>query len=123
MSDELKHYGILGMKWGIRRFQPYPKGQGHKGKYVGKPPKVSKKTRKSQKKSPEKHMSNKDLQRTINRLRLEKQYRELTRPDRSRGKRIANSIIGRIGDKVLDRIIDRAILDPIDTAFKSRRKR
>ena len=33
--NQLYHHGILGMHWGIRRYQPYPKG--HKGgKEIGK---------------------------------------------------------------------------------------
>lgn len=39
--SELMHYGVLGQKWGVRRFQPYPKG--HKnGKEIGQAKRKSK---------------------------------------------------------------------------------
>lgn len=39
LTNELMHHGILGMKWGIRRYQPYGSGgydPEHTGKFVGK---------------------------------------------------------------------------------------
>ncbi len=33
--NELAHHGIFGMRWGIRRYQPYPKGYRGSGREIG----------------------------------------------------------------------------------------
>ena len=34
MNNDLKHHGVKGMKWGVRRYQPYPKGKRNAGKFL-----------------------------------------------------------------------------------------
>lgn len=50
-ANTLEHHGIMGMKWGVRRYQPYSEGYNadHKGKYVGDK-KEERRARKAEKK-------------------------------------------------------------------------
>ena len=65
-EEELMHYGVMGMRWGVRRASK--RSGGSKKKKASRQPQQQ----------PKRRMSNKELQARVKRMQLEKQYRELT---------------------------------------------
>ena len=87
MENELYHHGILGMKWGVRRYQNKDGTLTSKGK----------KHVKAQSKSV-KDMSDDELRKKVNRLQMEKQYSDLNNDSTSKGKKwIKRILIGSAG--------------------------
>ena len=110
-NDELYHYGILGMRWGIRRFQPYGKGgyTPKKKESLNNNNKLIKIKRKQDMKN-RRNMSDNDLKKTINRLQMEKQLKELTEEDINPGKIAIKRTLRTIGNRTIPTIASGAFM-------------
>lgn len=110
-DNELEHYGIFGMKWGIRRYQPYSvrgRSSGKKGKEIGEAAKkkYSSRDRKKREKEMMKDVKNRrllsyrDLERKIHRIELEKKLRMLTEEELRPGRMAAKKVLADVGKDV-----------------------
>lgn len=88
---ELCHWGIKGMKWGIRRFQKKDGSLTPAGKKRYKDD-VHEDYAKAHSKKSVKSMSNQELRDRNNRLQAERQYRDLTRRE-NKGKKYVDMFV------------------------------
>lgn len=117
--NELEHHGIKGQKWGVRRYQNKDgsytdigrKRYKNEPRHTGKDDPI-KKAREDRKRAYENRrlLSDEELRARINRLNLEKQFRDLSRQDLYPGMEIATNILSTAGPQALKTMSTGAIL-------------
>ena len=83
MNDELYHYGILGMRWGVRRSKSRSSNSGKRSEKSKQT--IDPSYKKAHTKKKLKYMSDIELREVNKRLNLERNYKDLTRT-KSKGK-------------------------------------
>ena len=104
MENELYHHGIKGMKWGVRRYQNKDGTLTAAGKKQKKKTLSADDKEKARRKSDLKKrrtMSDADIKKRIERMKLEKEFKNLTKEDISPGKKYVGEIMSSAGKKAL----------------------
>lgn len=99
-SNELKHYGILGMKWGRRKGKSVVSSPG--GKHHDYLEAHTKESYKS--------MSTKKLKQINERLQAEKTYKELTSKQKKKGKNWITNTLKNVGSQQLGNALNKYVV-------------
>lgn len=121
-NDELMHYGVKGMKWGVRRKRYLSKARSKvrklkrdrvKKKEAQKAEraasKAAKKTSEQSKRKPVSEMSDEELNAAIKRMQLERQYKQLhaeNNPSSDRGKKFVVNVLEKSGEQLATQVVN-----------------
>lgn len=114
MENELYHFGIKGMKWGIRRYQNKDGSLTVAGK---------KRYSDSSSNNEIKDLTDQELRDRINRLNLERQYRDLTTPSGqkqvNKGKQFVTSVLETSGKNIVTQLVTYGMGTAVNKIFKA----
>ena len=136
MTNELMHYGVLGMKWGVRKDRSSGKSKKKKKtkyKLVVRSPIQRQSTPKPQPKSKPSEktfsrpktvseLSDEELARFIRRAQLEKQYKEITATQKSKGRKFVEDVLMNSAKVVATQYTTQAMKTAVDKFMKQQAK-
>ena len=117
--NELEHYGVKGMKWGIRKDRSSrssgTKKKSSRSEARAKKKKVAAATKAA---SNPKNMTNEELRRQNERMRLEQEFKRLKKEGRPSTGPVADFLY-EMGDRQIKRVANKAIDYGVDALLES----
>lgn len=108
MDDKsLCHFGVKGMRWGVRRSQSQ---LGQTGQLRSDSKEIE-------------SMSDQELRNRINRLQMERQYTQLTQKEKSAGRKFVESVLKNAAQQTASKYISKYMDKGVRSALKQSRKR
>lgn len=119
VEDHFAHYGTPGMKWGIRKSRSSGSSGSGSGPSKSKPKAETTKPKNTFRSKPEnRRMTDTELRNRLNRLQMERQYKDLTAPTPK-----ANSFVKKLmvesGQSAARQVANRAVSVGLQMALES----